>query len=91
MVNWSLKDKKLELVPEIDKREAKHVISWKNPGTVDDLKQCTLFVMDFVAQFSGPHGVTQWGADGIDKVHEEIFRAASQEWGTYPKLTTISS
>lgn len=85
MITWLMKDRKMELVPDLLKKEKYHFY-WGRGGTMETHDECTEVLEDFVDTYGGPHGQQQWQADGIEAIHSSLWVAACQVWGDFPVL-----
>lgn len=89
LVNWIVRNKRLELIPDLNQWDNKFMISWSDTssGMEADNDVCLNALAQFIKTYGGPHGEEQWKYDGIDKINLNIWSAACTVWGGFPKLS----
>ncbi|KAK0701722.1 hypothetical protein B0T26DRAFT_681840 [Lasiosphaeria miniovina] len=58
----------------------------KMAGTAESLEQCLEYLVEFIRQYGGPHGMNQWESTGVDEFNTALIQAAVELWG-FPKPT----
>jgi hypothetical protein len=89
-IRWHLWEKKLELRPNLGRREGTRTILWNDKGhgrnDESDEKECTLQLAAFVREFGGPYFENQW--DAIAPIHFKLWATATKLWG-HPQLVPV--
>ncbi|KAM7185850.1 hypothetical protein V8F20_011621 [Naviculisporaceae sp. PSN 640] len=79
-IRWRLAERRIELLPDITRKEQFATITFGPQGSPETNKACARKLVAFIRR-CGIEG--QWKSGGIDKFNKELWGAALKEWG-YP-------
>ncbi|KAI2618903.1 hypothetical protein GGR54DRAFT_640445 [Hypoxylon sp. NC1633] len=79
MIKWNIKDKRVELIPDLDDRKRMMTIAFCPQGTEESAQLCTSNFGAFIKKYGD---MNQWVADDTHKIHETFWNAAVKLWGS---------
>jgi hypothetical protein len=86
-LRWNLKQKRLELIPDLGAKEHRLLITWGLGGSGRDRYECEVALAMFIKQCGGPLQSKQWESNGIRTLNDELWRTANGVWGEHPVLS----